>query len=111
MIGEKFRDQLNEIGNKVGAHYLLKDREPVRVEFFEWLEAMGERDGITEHLWQTDVGDAKVSTIFVGFAARPGWPLFETMIFGGPLDLQQWRYATYAEAEAGHAAAVQAAQG
>jgi hypothetical protein len=28
------------------------------------------------------------------------------MVFGGPLDGEQWRYCTYAEAERGHADAV-----
>lgn len=32
--------------------------------------------------------------------------LFETMVLGGPLDMDQWRYSTYAEAERGHAEAV-----
>jgi hypothetical protein len=110
MIDEKFREQLNAIGDGFFRHYVLKGREPVRVDFFEFLRLAVERDGLTVHLLGDDVGEASVSTIFlgmdVGLAARP--LLFETMIFGGALDRSQWRYATYDEAEAGHAAAVQA---
>jgi hypothetical protein len=109
MIDEKLRDQFNALG----AHYVLKDRVPVRIDFSEWIKAVGERKSLSERLWQTDVGDACVSTIFLGFAVHFGRHpplLFETMIFGGARDLAQWRYATYDEAEAGHAAAVQAAK-
>jgi hypothetical protein len=108
MIDETLRDQFNALG----AHYILKDRVPVRVEFSEWIKVVGERGSLSDRLWQTDVGDACVSTIFIGFAVHSGRPmLFETMIFGGVRDLTQWRYATYDEAEAGHAAAVQLAKG
>jgi hypothetical protein len=38
---------------------------------------------------------------------RDGDPLlFETMIFGGPLDQEQERYSTWEKAERGHAEAV-----
>lgn len=50
-----------------------------------------------------------VSTVFLGLDHnhRGGEPiLFETMIFGGPLDGEQWRYHTYDQAERGHAEAV-----
>jgi hypothetical protein len=57
-------------------------------------------------------GGIEVSTVCLTFDHRhPGGPpaVFETMIFGGPRD--QWcaRYATRAEAEAGHARAVELA--
>jgi hypothetical protein len=119
MIDEKFREQLNALGDDgFFRHYVLKGREPVRVDFFEWLNLATERGELTVQLWRTDVGGASVSTIFLGFDLN--WPgtadrapiLFETMIFGGgeALDRSQWRYATYDEAEIGHAAVVQAAK-
>jgi hypothetical protein len=50
-----------------------------------------------------------VSTVFIGLNHRftgDGPPiLFETMIFGGP-DQVQWRYSSWDDAETGHAAAV-----
>ena len=50
----------------------------------------------------------EVSTVFIGidhgFGGPPLW--FETIIFGGHHDGYRERYATYEEAEAGHARAV-----
>lgn len=50
-----------------------------------------------------------VSTVFLGLNHRwdDGPPLiFETMIFGGEFDQEQWRYSTWEEAEEGHKRAV-----
>jgi hypothetical protein len=52
------------------------------------------------------VGTVKLSTVFLGLDHnwQSGPPiLFETMIFGGPHDEYQDRYATRAEAVANHA--------
>lgn len=51
----------------------------------------------------------RVSTVFLGLDHRfgEGPPLvFETMVFGGPLDQDVDRYTTWEEAEAGHAVLV-----
>lgn len=62
------------------------------------------------HVNKTDVTDEiKVSTVFLGIdhSFGGGVPiLFETMIFGGEHNDYQERYATYEEAEDGHAIAV-----
>jgi len=54
-----------------------------------------------------EIGDAQVSTIFLvidhNFGDDGPPLLFETMVFGGPLDESQERYSTWAEAVAGHA--------
>jgi hypothetical protein len=58
---------------------------------------------------RTTVGDVDISTVWLGMNHRygNGAPLiFETMVFGGELDGEQERYATEAEAVAGHAAMV-----
>lgn len=47
----------------------------------------------------------RVSTIFLGLDHSWGNSqplLFETMVFGGPLDQEQDRYSTWEEAESGH---------
>ena len=52
-------------------------------------------------------GGVRVSTVFLGLNHNWGGGrplLFETMVFGGPHDENQNRYATWEEAEAGHAA-------
>ncbi len=59
-------------------------------------------------------GDIRVSTVFLGLNHQYGGgpPLiFETMIFGGEYDEEQWRYTTEAEALQGHEAAVALAFG
>lgn len=60
---------------------------------------------------RTELGDVVVSTVWLGIDHRfgNGPPLiFETMIFGGEHDNDQWHYATEAEAEAHHDALVTA---
>lgn len=57
------------------------------------------------------VGGDYVSTVFLGIDHNhfgDGPPvLFETMIFGGPLDELQWRYHTLEQAQVGHQVIVQ----
>jgi hypothetical protein len=64
--------------------------------------------------WTQITSECEVSTVFLGFDHRhfgDGPPiLFETMIFGGPLDQSQWRYSSWDDAEAGHNAAVRKAR-
>jgi hypothetical protein len=60
--------------------------------------------------------DCRVSTVFLGLDHRffgDGPPLvFETMIFGGPKDLDEnlWRYSSWDDAAIGHKAAVRKAR-
>jgi hypothetical protein len=55
-----------------------------------------------------------ISTVFLGINHRffeDGPPLiFETMIFGGPLDQECWRYSTWDDAVIGHKAMVRKAK-
>ena len=66
----------------------------------------------TRRVAQTLVGEANVSTVFLGIdhVLFGGGPpiLFETMVFGGQYDDRQWRYSTWDEAVAGHEAVVAA---
>jgi hypothetical protein len=59
-------------------------------------------------------GEVVVSTVFLGLDhnfSMVGPPLlFETMVFGGPLNGECRRYATWVEAEAGHREVVAQAQ-
>jgi hypothetical protein len=53
---------------------------------------------------KTEIGDVTVSTVFVSLLLRPppnNLP-FETKIFGGPHDREEWLTATWKEAEAQH---------
>ena len=55
---------------------------------------------------KTQIGDVRVSTMFIGIDQRysdSDTPmLFETMIFGGAHNEEFWRCSTWSEAEAQH---------
>lgn len=55
---------------------------------------------------ETMIGDIRISTVWIGIDMgfhRDGPPIiFETMVFGGSLDQECWRYATEAQAVEGH---------
>ena len=74
---------------------------PVGME--EWATGVPVVDPV---VWKSDLGDRGfVSTVFLGIDHNwgDGPPvLYETMVFGGPLDEEQVRYCTRAEAAAGH---------
>ena len=88
-------------------YYILKDKKPVVVkDLLEWAKSFEEQDRIVA----SDMIDGiHVSTVFLGLdhgfdLGQPGYKpqLFETMVFGGPMDYYQQRYATWAGAEYGH---------
>jgi hypothetical protein len=91
-------------------YYILKDKTPIPVDdFMEWAKWNQNADRTVK---KTEIGDIIISTVFLGlnhsFDAGTNKPLlFETMIFGGELDGDMWRYSTWEEAEEGHEKAVQ----
>lgn len=61
-----------------------------------------------ERVEVTNIGDASISTMFLGIGSFPtGLPFFETMIFGGPLDMYQERCRTWGEAVEQHKRAIE----
>jgi len=85
------------------------DMDGNRMTLTEWAKAFGE----PRHIGKTTVGEAEVSTVWLGDDHQfgPGPPLiFETMIFGGPHDQFCDRYTTKEEATAGHQRVVSALQ-
>lgn len=88
-------------------HYILEGREAVPCDMMTWATWLqNSRDD--RIVGRDTIGASRVSTVFLGLNHRfdrGGPPLiFETLVFGGPLDQEMDRYSTYAEAEAGHAA-------
>jgi hypothetical protein len=85
-----------------------RDGTPI-VDVFEWSFLHANLAYV--HVGCTMIGDVEVSTVWIGVpqaGSTPERPLiFETMIFGSELDAHAWRYATEAEAEAGHDAVVE----
>ena len=99
---------MNEVAIFRGVrYYVLRGHEVVPVDQAIWAQRFEISNRRVAH---TRAAGLEVSTVFLGLDHRHGGggpPLvFETMIFGGALDGHQWRYATWAEAEAGHRAAV-----
>lgn len=82
--------------------YYARDGSPMSQE--EWMVRFG--DEPYKRVARTAIGgDVSVSTVWLGL--DHGWSrgqplIFETMVFGGPLDEYQERYATLEAAEAGH---------
>ena len=93
---------------EIGYYTLDADNRPVRTDLLSWGEMM---NGNRRFVGYTEItSELRVSTVFIGIDHRhygKGPPLlFETMIFGGPLDGHQWRYASWDDAQTGHQAAV-----
>jgi hypothetical protein len=89
--------------------YILDDQhraieEPDLMTWVQWFENDKRRVA-----WD-EIDGVKVSTVFLGldhnFGANSVPILFETMVFGGPMDGEADRYATWDEAVAGHQAMV-----
>jgi hypothetical protein len=86
------------------SNYILRGKVAVQCsstsEWGRWFETA---DRVVK---KTRINDAEVSTVFLGLdhSFGMGGPplLFETMIFGGKSDGEQWRYSTWEEAEKGH---------
>ncbi len=77
-------------------------------------------DGINFLVWlgklfRTKIFEpVRISTVFLGIdhCFGDGEPqLFETMIFGGKLDQEMWRYSTWEQAAKGHQEAVERVKG
>lgn len=86
-------------------YYVLVGRVPIAVDADTWARSVGDLgkrrvalDQITDR--------CNVSTVFLGLDHNFGGGdpvLFETLVFGGPLDGEMERHQTYDEAERGHA--------
>jgi hypothetical protein len=83
--------------------------EPRKASLMEWAAWFESAD---RHVALDTIGDVDVSTVFLsfdhGFSGGPP-VLWETMVFGGPLDGEQDRYTSHADAVAGHARILAAA--
>lgn len=86
-----------------------RDGQPITAE--EWGRLRATYGLAYMRVANTLLLDAEVSTVWVGLDfrfTRPGPPLiFETLIFGSPLDGRCWRYPNEVAALAGHDQAVE----
>lgn len=111
-VDQAAKDQMNALDADPSQwrHYILDldTHEVHKCSLGDWAEMMERRE--SRRVASTDVGEVQVSTVFLGLDHNwgIGAPLiFETMVFGGPLDQEMDRYSTWDEAEAGHAVMVQ----
>jgi hypothetical protein len=95
-------------------YYILDaEHHTIEVNFIEWVMWF---DEISNRLvdYTQITSEVSVSTVFLGldhrFHGNGPAILFETLIFGGPLDQSMWRYSSYDDAQAGHVAAVRNAR-
>src|SRR5271157_1791088 len=84
------------------------DGNPVAIhDIKEWVAAFQK---INRRVAEVFVRKSRISTVFLGldnnYRGGGGPVLWETMIFGGKFDGEQWRYRTRHEALEGHVAAV-----
>jgi hypothetical protein len=95
-------------------HYVLEGHEAVPCDAMTWARWF-EDAGKERIVALTEITpEVRVSTVFLGLDHSFGGPVplvFETMIFGGEHDEDQWRYTTWAEAVAGHERAMKVARG
>lgn len=90
--------------------WILRDRKPVAAgsltEWAAWFEQFDNRRVADDSIEQPEHDPVRVSTVFLGIDHNFGGAgpplLFETLVFGGPLDGETYRYATWDQAEAGH---------
>jgi len=90
-------------------YYVLRNRTPVPVHNpLEWARAFetGDRRVALDVIEQPDADPVTVSTVFIGVDhnwSPKGPPLvFESLVFGGPLEGHMYRYSTWEKAAAGH---------
>ena len=83
--------------------YILIDHIPVlELDSKKWVKAFSESNRIVD---KTTIGKVFISTVFLGLdhAFCENKPLlFETMVFGGPLDQEMDHCSTWIEAEKMH---------
>jgi hypothetical protein len=98
--------------------FTLEGREPVLQidphKWHDWLECASPASHRVT-VGEKQIGAAIVSTVFLGVDTGHdfvcGGPfVFHTVILGGPLNGFQRGYTTWADAEAGHAAAIELVQ-
>lgn len=84
-------------------NYILDGKIPIiETDILKWGKWFESSDRIVK---KTKFNDISISTVFLGidhqyFAGPP--LLFETMVFGGELNMECTRYSTWEQAEKGH---------
>jgi len=101
---EKVEEMRRKFSSVTGQQYILRGKKPVRCDnIFKWSRFMDKKN---RHVANTYIGSVRISTVFLAlnhnFSDKASPLLFETMVFGGELDLCLERYRTWDGAAAGH---------
>jgi hypothetical protein len=89
------------------------DRQGNPMTWDEWVKGYKDDFESTRRVAKTTIGDMFISTVWLGLDhGLPDTPplIFETLIMGGVMDQNMWRYSTEEEAVAGHEQAVNLAK-
>jgi hypothetical protein len=93
----------------VTGHYILDGTVPVpEPDLMTWAQWFESAERQLAETWVTP--EVRVSTVFLGLDHQWGNGLallWETMVFHQGAGLEQWRYATWHDAEQGHERAVE----
>jgi len=116
-MSSDYSEELDRLSKHFGCQYF--DRQGNQITLRQWLELYeGDREKREETVrvaW-TAVGDVHISTVWLGLdhnyerIHHPELPplIYETMIFGGEMSQEPFRWATEQEAREGHEIAVAA---
>lgn len=87
------------------SRYYDRDGQPINLK--QWIHLFSDEE--YQRVALTETSEWRISTVWLGLDhSLFGTPplIFETMVFGGPCDQDQWRYPTLSAAIAGHEHAV-----
>lgn len=86
-----------------GLYYILDGKDYKEADFLTWAKWTATAD---RHVADDIVNGARISTVFLGLNHNyvcDDYPiLFETLIFGGTMDGEMFRYETWEQAERTH---------
>lgn len=105
---EKLRKRVEKTMMEVRGNYILNEKgDAVECHNFMYWARWFERSGSERILGRTRLtSDIYVSTVFLGIDHSHGYErkpvLWETIVFGGPMDEELERYASRKEAITGH---------
>lgn len=107
---EKQKVKGTEMSYTIGKYILIGQTVVPCDDLIEWAKWFETADTL---VFQTSIGRVRVTTVFLGVDFNIfGGPLelFQTMISGGDLEWETWRYPDWMSAEEGHRRAVATVQ-
>jgi hypothetical protein len=86
---------------RIGGDALYRDRQGRVIDVGRWVEL--EENRAYRRVAKTNIGnEIMISTVWTGMVHSGRRDVFETMVFGGLLDQEAWRWETERQAQEGH---------